>query len=40
MLSIVVVARRKCVKAAGETVDGGVEIEVIIVGKDDVEVAV
>ena len=40
MLCVVVVARSECVEATGEAVDGGVEIEVIIVGEDDVKVAV
>lgn len=40
MFCVVVVAGGKGVEATGEAVDGGVEVEVVIVGKDDVEVAV
>jgi hypothetical protein len=40
VLRIVVVACCKCVKPTGQAVDGRIVVEVIIIGKDDVEVAV
>jgi hypothetical protein len=40
MLGIVVVAGGEGVEAAGEAVDGRFQIEIIVVGEDDVEVSV
>lgn len=40
MLGIVIIAGRESIKTAGKTVDGRIEVEVVIVGKDDVEVPV
>ena len=40
MLCIVVLACRKRVKPTGQAVDGRIVVEVIVVGEDDVEVAV
>lgn len=38
MFGVVIIARGERIKAAGKTVDRRVEAEVVIIGKDDVEV--
>lgn len=40
MLRIVVVARRKGIQPTSQTIDGGVERRVILVGENDVELAI
>lgn len=40
MLGIIIIAGGESIKTAGKTVDGRVEVEVVIVGEDDVEVPV
>lgn len=40
MFGIVIVARGEGIKATGKSVNGRVEVEVVIVRKDDVEVSV
>lgn len=40
MFGVVIIARGEGIEAAGKTVNGRVEVEVVIVGKDDVEVSV
>lgn len=40
MFRIVIIARGECIKAASKTVNRRVKAEVVIVGKDDVEVLV
>lgn len=40
MLGIIIIAGGESIKTASKTVDGRVEVEVVIVGEDDVEVPV
>jgi hypothetical protein len=37
MPGIIVITGRKCIEAASQPIDGGVEIKVIVVWEDDVE---
>lgn len=40
MLRVVVIARCEGLEAAGKTVNGGVEAEVVVVWEDNVEIAI
>jgi hypothetical protein len=40
VLGIVIIAGGKSIKTASKTVYGGVEVEIVIVGEDDVKVPV
>ena len=40
MFGVIIIAGGKSIKAASKTVDGGIEVEIVIVGEDNVEVPV
>lgn len=40
MLRIVVIARCKSIETTGQAVDGRVETDIIVIWKDDVEIAI
>lgn len=40
MFGVVVIARRKRIETSGQAIDGGFEVEIIVVGKDDVKITI